>query len=76
MSVTGGPLLGRSRRVADAQPLRLQQPADDAKIALAYTKAGLTPDGGLSWVLSRRLTWPRIADLMLANRMITGAEAV
>lgn len=49
--------------------------ASQAKLVLAYTAAGLTPDTGLSWVLPRRLSWPRIMDLLFTNRTLTGEEA-
>lgn len=49
--------------------------AEEAKLVLAYTTSGLSPDCGLSWVLPRRLTWPRAMDLLLLNRVLTGAEA-
>lgn len=49
--------------------------AAEAKLVLAYTASGLSPDCGLTWVLSNRLSWPRAMDLALTNRVITGAEA-
>lgn len=49
--------------------------AAEAKLVLAYTASGLTPDCGLSWILPRRLSWPRAMDLALTNRVLTGAEA-
>lgn len=49
--------------------------AEEAKMVLAYTAAGLTPDCGLSWILPNRLTAPRYLDLVLTNRTITGREA-
>ncbi|BDH58040.1 enoyl-CoA hydratase-related protein [Tsukamurella sp. PLM1] len=49
--------------------------ADEAKLLFAYTAAGLTPDCGASWILPDRLSWPRVMDLALTNRAITGREA-
>jgi 2-(1,2-epoxy-1,2-dihydrophenyl)acetyl-CoA isomerase len=49
--------------------------AEEAKLVMAYTTSGLTPDCGLTWVVPNRLTWVRAMDLALANRVITGAEA-
>ena len=49
--------------------------ADDAKLVMAYTASGLTPDCGLTWVVPHRLSWPRAMDLVLTNRVLTGAEA-
>lgn len=49
--------------------------AAEAKLVLAYTASGLTPDCGLTSVIPKRLTWVRAMDLALTNRVITGAEA-
>jgi 2-(1,2-epoxy-1,2-dihydrophenyl)acetyl-CoA isomerase len=49
--------------------------AAEAKLVMAYTASGLTPDCGLTWVIPNRLSWPRAMDLVLTNRVLTGAEA-
>lgn len=49
--------------------------AAEAKLIMAYTASGLTPDCGLSWVIPSRLSWARAMDLTLTNRVLTGAEA-
>jgi 2-(1,2-epoxy-1,2-dihydrophenyl)acetyl-CoA isomerase len=49
--------------------------AAEAKLVMAYTASGLTPDCGLTWILADRLPWPRALDLTLTNRVLTGAEA-
>lgn len=49
--------------------------AAEAKFVVAYTAAGLSPDCGVSWILPRRLSGPRLMDLALTNRPITGVEA-
>ncbi|MFI5626401.1 enoyl-CoA hydratase/isomerase family protein [Nocardioides sp. NPDC051685] len=49
--------------------------AAGAKLVMAYTASGLTPDCGLTWLVPNRLTWPRAMDLALTNRVLTGAEA-
>lgn len=49
--------------------------AAEAKLVLAYTASGLTPDCGLSWTIPNRLSWPRAMDLALTNRVLTGAQA-
>ena len=49
--------------------------ADEAKLVLAYTASGLTPDCGLTWVIPQRVSWVRAMDLALTNRVLTGAEA-
>jgi 2-(1,2-epoxy-1,2-dihydrophenyl)acetyl-CoA isomerase len=49
--------------------------AEEAKIRLAYTAAGLSPDCGSTWVLAHRLGPARALDLALTNRLLTGREA-
>lgn len=49
--------------------------AESAKLTMAYTAAGLTPDGGGSWTLPRIVGWSRAADLILTNRRLDAAEA-
>ncbi|MBS1870249.1 MAG: enoyl-CoA hydratase/isomerase family protein [Actinobacteria bacterium] len=49
--------------------------ASTAKLRLAYTAAGLSPDCGASWLLPRRIGMARALDLALTNRVVTGAEA-
>ncbi|GCB43275.1 enoyl-CoA hydratase/isomerase family protein [Streptomyces sp. NL15-2K] len=49
--------------------------ARSARFRLAYTAMGLTPDCGATWLLPR-LVGPRLAaDLVLTNRVLTGADA-
>jgi 2-(1,2-epoxy-1,2-dihydrophenyl)acetyl-CoA isomerase len=49
--------------------------ARSARFRLAYTAIGLTPDCGASWILQRLLGPRRAADLILTNRVLTGADA-
>lgn len=49
--------------------------AEEAKVRLAYTAAGLSPDCGSTWVLTDRLGPARALDLALTNRLITGRDA-
>lgn len=49
--------------------------ASEAKLVMAYTASGLSPDCGLTWVIPRRLSWVRAMDLVFTNRVLTGAEA-
>jgi len=49
--------------------------ASDARFVMAYTKAGVTPDGGTSWILPRLVGLHRALDLTLRNRVLTAAEA-
>jgi len=49
--------------------------ADGAKLTMAYTAAGLSPDGGSTWFLPRLIGVRRTAELALTNRRLTAAEA-
>jgi 2-(1,2-epoxy-1,2-dihydrophenyl)acetyl-CoA isomerase len=47
-----------------------------AKFNLAYTKAGLTPDAGTTFLLPRTLGLKRTMELLLLNRALPAAEAL
>jgi len=49
--------------------------AESAKFTMAYTAAGLTPDGSSTFFLPRILGRRRTAELMLTNRRLSAAEA-
>lgn len=50
--------------------------ADTAKFTLAYTAAGLSPDGGSTYLLPRLIGLRRTQELMYTNRTLSAAEAV
>ncbi|MFE5896942.1 enoyl-CoA hydratase/isomerase family protein [Streptomyces sp. NPDC056488] len=45
-----------------------------AKLRVAYTAAGLSPDCGVSWFLARRIGQARALDLALTNRVVAAEE--
>lgn len=47
----------------------------DARFHTAYTAAGLSPDCGVSWILTRTLGPARAADLILTNRHLDADTA-
>jgi len=49
--------------------------AESARFTMAYTAAGLTPDGSSSFFLPRIIGRRRTVDLMLTNRRLSAAEA-
>ena len=49
--------------------------AKSAKFTMAYTKAGLTPDGSSTYFLPRIVGLRRAMELTLTNRMLTADEA-
>lgn len=50
--------------------------ADTAGFVMAYTQAGLVPDGSSTFFLPRRIGDRRARELMLTNRRLTAAEAL
>ena len=50
--------------------------AESAKFTMAYTKAGLTPDGSSTYFLARSIGLQRAMDMALTNRVLTAAEAL
>jgi 2-(1,2-epoxy-1,2-dihydrophenyl)acetyl-CoA isomerase len=50
--------------------------AESARFTMAYTAAGLTPDGGGTWTLPRIVGERRAAELILTNRRLDAAEAL
>lgn len=50
--------------------------ADNAKFLMAYTKAGLTPDGSSTWSLPRLIGLRRALELTLLNRVLNAEEAL
>jgi 2-(1,2-epoxy-1,2-dihydrophenyl)acetyl-CoA isomerase len=50
--------------------------AESAKLVMAYTGIGLTPDGGSTWWLERAIGRQRALDLVLTNRVLTAREAL
>lgn len=50
--------------------------AEKTKFTLAYTAAGLSPDGGATWYLPRVIGHRRTAELAITNRALTAAEAL
>ena len=50
--------------------------SQSAKFTMAYTKAGLTPDGSSTYFLPRLVGLRRAMDLALTNRVLSADEAV
>ncbi|MFW2382267.1 MAG: enoyl-CoA hydratase/isomerase family protein [Acidimicrobiales bacterium] len=49
--------------------------SENAKFIMAYTKAGVTPDGTSTYFLARHVGVRRAMDLVLNNRMLSAEEA-
>jgi 2-(1,2-epoxy-1,2-dihydrophenyl)acetyl-CoA isomerase len=50
--------------------------AESARFTMAYTAAGLSPDGSGTYFVSRAVGLTRALDLALSNRMLTAREAL
>ncbi len=48
---------------------------ESAKYTMAYTRAGVTPDGTSSYFVARHIGLRRMMDLTLTNRVLSAAEA-
>lgn len=75
------PLVASVQGVAAGAGLSLVLAADlaiagrSAFFSTAYTAAGLSPDGGMSWTLPRIVGRRRAAELLLTNRRVRAEEA-
>lgn len=49
--------------------------AESAKFTMAYTKVGLSPDGGSSYYLPRLIGLRKTQELMFTNRVLSAEEA-
>lgn len=50
--------------------------AESAKFTMAYTAAGLTPDGSASYYLPRLIGMRKTQELMITNRVLSAQEAL
>lgn len=50
--------------------------SDEAKFTMAYTKAGLVPDGSSTYYVARHIGLRRTQELMLTNRVLSADEAL
>jgi enoyl-CoA hydratase/carnithine racemase len=49
--------------------------ASEAKLTTAFTRRGIAPEFGTSWLLARAVGTGHASDLLISGRTITGAEA-
>lgn len=74
ITAVNGAAAGAGMSLAVAGDLALA--SEDAKFTMAYTAAGLSPDGSSSWFLPRIIGLRRTQELMLTNRRLEAAEAL
>ena len=76
------PLIGAVSGVAAGAGFSLAAACDlvvageSSMYTMAYTAAGLSPDGSSTWFLPRRIGDRRTRELMLTNRRLSAAEAL
>ena len=81
LAALDAPVVTRVQGVAAGGGLSLALAGDiviagaSATFTSAYTRIGLSPDGGQSWLLPRLVGVRRAAELMLTNRRVDAAEA-
>jgi 2-(1,2-epoxy-1,2-dihydrophenyl)acetyl-CoA isomerase len=69
----GGAAGGAGLSIVSAFDLVIAE--ESAKFTMAYTRAGVTPDGTSTYFLSRHIGVRRALDLTLTNRVLTASEA-
>jgi 2-(1,2-epoxy-1,2-dihydrophenyl)acetyl-CoA isomerase len=74
VAAVNGAAAGAGMSLACAADLTLA--AESARFAMAYTAAGLSPDGSSTWFLPRLIGLQRTKELMLTNRRLSAAEAL
>jgi enoyl-CoA hydratase/carnithine racemase len=50
--------------------------AQSAKLAAAFTKRGIVPESGGTWLLPRLIGWSKAAEIIFTGRTLTAAECV
>ena len=79
---TSAPVIGAINGTAAGAGLSLVMACDlaiaaeSAVFTMAYTKAGLTPDGSSTYYMPRKIGDRRTRELMLTNRVLSSAEAL
>lgn len=74
VAAVGGTAAGAGFSLTCAADLAVA--GESAKFTLAYTRAGLTPDGGSTSILPQLVGRRRTLELMLTNRVLTAPEAL
>jgi 2-(1,2-epoxy-1,2-dihydrophenyl)acetyl-CoA isomerase len=74
IAAVNGPCAGAGLSLACACDLVIA--AESSSFTMAYTAAGLSPDGSSSWFIPRRVGDLRARELMLTNRKLSAEEAL
>ena len=54
----------------------LRVAADSAKLAAIFTRRGLVPESGGTWILPRLIGWARAAEMCFAGRTLSAKESL
>lgn len=73
IAAVNGPAAGAGLSLAAAADIVIASEA--AHFTAAYTAIGLTPDGGMSWLLPRLIGLRTAQEMILTNRRVSAAEA-
>lgn len=73
VALVNGPAAGAGLSLAMAADIVLASEA--AHFTAAYTAIGLTPDGGLTWLLPRLVGLRKAQEMILTNRRVHASEA-
>lgn len=73
ISMVNGPAAGAGMGLALCCDLVVA--SETAHFSAGYTSIGLTPDGGLTWLLPRLIGLRRAQEMIMLNRRITAAES-
>jgi 2-(1,2-epoxy-1,2-dihydrophenyl)acetyl-CoA isomerase len=74
VGAVNGPAAGAGMSLVAMTDLAIA--AESAHFTMAYTAAGLTPDGSSTWYLPRLVGMRRAKELMLTNRRLSAGEAL
>jgi len=50
--------------------------ADDAKLSAAFTRRGVLPESGGTWILPRLIGWSRAAEIIFTGKTLSAAECL
>lgn len=74
VAAVNGPAAGAGLSLAAAADIVIASEA--AHFTAAYTAIGLTPDGGMSWLLPRLVGLRTAQEMILTNRRVSAADAL
>jgi enoyl-CoA hydratase/carnithine racemase len=69
-----GPAAGYGMDLALGADIRIA--SSDSKLAAVFTKRGILPESGGSWLLPRLIGWEKAAEIAFAGRTLSAQEAL